>query len=92
MPGKINFCVKILGPVGLLPIFVPSQYILIAFPLSIILLAPERFSGYYLISSHYVSHVLPFIYISGIYGAANLLKLLQNKFAFTQIKSKKFVI
>lgn len=81
MPQKIIYCIKLLGQAAFLSAFSPSHYVLIALPLLTILLGSVAHSGYHLLSSHYVGQVLAFVYISAIYGLANLIKLnkLQTK-------------
>lgn len=79
MPGKITYYLKLSGAVGFLPIFAPSQYILIALSSFVVLFAPGRLRGYFLLSSHYVAQVLPFIYISAIYGTGNIINFIRSR-------------
>jgi uncharacterized membrane protein len=90
MPKKVNYCFKLLGPVGFTSIFAPTEYILIILPILSILLGSAALCGYYLLSSHYVGHVLPFVYISAIYGTGNLVNIFQKlKFISDENKLKK---
>lgn len=81
---KIEYCIKLFGPLGFLSFLSPSHYILIAVPLLKNLLPPANFSGFYNITSHYTAAILPFIYISAICGSAWLADKIRYR--------KKFLI
>jgi len=74
---KLLYCIKLFGPLGFMSILSPVHYILIGIPLIKNLLADPYFSGYYNITSHYTAAVLPFIYISAIYGAYRLTGIIK---------------
>ncbi len=77
--AKIEYCIKLFGPLGFLPLLSPAHYILIAIPLLRNLIPGPEFSGWYKISSHYTAGIIPFIYISGIYGAGMVLGRIRYK-------------
>jgi len=81
---KIEYCVKLFGPLGFVSFLSPSHYILIAVPLLKNLLETANFSGFYNITSHYTAAILPFIYISAICGSAWLADKIRYR--------KKFLI
>ncbi len=76
---KVEYCLKLFGPLGFMPLFSPPHYILIGIPLLKNLLPEANFSGFYNITSHYTASIIPFIYISAIYGAAWLCDKIRNK-------------
>lgn len=90
-PGKIDYLLRLTGSLGFLPFFAPSQYIMVFMPLVTILLASEKLAGYYSVNSHYVGAVLPFIYISAIYGAANAAAFLEKKTNLSQTSLFKLI-
>ncbi|MFC1674345.1 DUF2079 domain-containing protein [Candidatus Omnitrophota bacterium] len=78
--AKIEYCVKLFGPLGFLSFLSPAHYVLIAIPLLKNLLPSNlTFSGYYNISSHYTASIIPFIYISAIYGAGWLVDRIDKR-------------
>lgn len=79
MPAKIDYCFRLLGPLAYIPLFAPGEFPLVIAPLITMLLGSSSHIGYYLTSSHYVGHVLAFVYIGGIYGAANLLGFIKER-------------
>lgn len=89
MPEKVSFCIKLFGLAGFCSFFAPAQYILFSVPLFILLLGTPQLSGYYSLSSHYVAFVLAFVYISSIYGAANLIEFIKRRQIFKSIGPKK---
>lgn len=76
---KLNYCFQLIWPLGFLPLLSPAHYILIFVPMLKNIL-PIQDVAMYDIGYHYVAHILPFLYISLIYG----IFWLRNK-----IKSKK---
>ncbi|MEW6008958.1 MAG: DUF2079 domain-containing protein [Candidatus Omnitrophota bacterium] len=91
IPQKIIFYLKLLGQVGYLAFFVPSQYLLILITSSIILLASRQLHGYYMLTSHYAAHFLPFIFIATIYGLSNLAMILKKNKFFSNLKSTAII-
>jgi uncharacterized membrane protein len=79
MPKKLFYLFKLLGSASFLPLFAPSTYLLIMVPLLTVMLASEKLWGYYLLSSHYVGHIIAPLYIAAIYGTGRILKFLQQK-------------
>lgn len=78
--NKIEYCVKLLGPLGFFPLLSPAHYVLIAAPLIRNILPMDlNFSGHYNISSHYAANIIPFVYVSAIYGAAWLSGKIRHK-------------
>ena len=75
---KIEYCIKLFAPLGFLSLLSPAHYILIAIPLFKNLL-PVNSSGFYNITSHYTAGVIPFAYISAIYGAGWVIYKIQFK-------------
>ncbi|MFZ2938277.1 MAG: DUF2079 domain-containing protein [Candidatus Omnitrophota bacterium] len=92
IPEKISFCIKLFGLAGFCSFFAPAQYILFIVPLFILLLGTPQLSGYYSLSSHYVAFVLPFVYISSIYGAANLIEFIKRRQVSKRISPDKIKI
>lgn len=77
---KMEYCVKLLAPLGFLSILSPAHYVLIAIPLfKNILPVNINFSGFYNITSHYTAGIIPFVYISAISGAGWLLSKIRYK-------------
>jgi uncharacterized membrane protein len=76
---KIEYCIKFFAPLGFLSLLSPAHYILIAIPLLKNLMPSSKFSGWYKISSHYTASIIPFIYISAIYGAKKVLEKIHFK-------------
>jgi uncharacterized membrane protein len=71
---KAIYCLKLLGPLGFFSLLSPVHYILIAVPLFKNLLSSNpNFSGFYDVTSHYTASIIPFVYISAIYGASWLM-------------------
>lgn len=85
MPRKVTFYFKILGSTGFLPVFCPSQYILLITSSLVIILGAAHQYGYFMLSSHYIGHMLAFIYIAAIYGTANLINLFSKRKAYSKI-------
>jgi uncharacterized membrane protein len=77
MPRKIIYLFKLLGQAGFLPIFSPVHCLLMFFPLLTVILSTEGHFGYYLLSTHYIGHILPFVYIAGVCGAGRLIDKLR---------------
>lgn len=79
-PEKIVYCFKMFGPLGFISFLSPAHYILIALPLTRDLLPQGiNFSGYYNITSHYTAGLIPFIFISAIYGSSLIIRKLKMK-------------
>lgn len=78
-PGKLEYVLRLTGSLVFLPFFAPSCYVLIFMPLTIILLASEKLSGYYSLTSHYVAAIMPFVYIAAICGLANAIAIFKQK-------------
>lgn len=77
---KIEYVLKIFGPLAFLPSLSPAHYILIAVPLLRNLLPTDvNFSGWYNITSHYTAAVIPFVFIAAIYGVRRLIGRFNNK-------------
>lgn len=76
LPEKIKYCLSLFGPVGFLNLFRPYLYALGIPPLFSILIGNK--AGYCDITSHYVAHILPFVYIMAIYGAAKITGLFKK--------------
>lgn len=77
---KIEYCLKLFGTLGFLSLFSPSHYILFAIPLLKNLLPTDpNFCSWYKITSHYTAAVIPFIYISAIYGAGWIIERTRHK-------------
>lgn len=77
--AKLEYCIKLFAPLGFLSLLSPAHYILVAIPLLRNLIPRPEFSGWYKISSHYTASVIPFIYISAIYGAGRVLEKIRYK-------------
>lgn len=88
IPRKIIYFIKLIGPLGFSPLFAFREYILILLSSVNVLFATENKAEMYLLSSHYVGHLLPFIYIAGIYGTANLIKFLTKRVIFVDQKGR----
>ncbi len=77
---KVAYALKLFGPLGFLSLLSPAHYILIAIPLlKNIMPTSVLFTGWHGITSHYSAGILPFIYISSIYGAGRLLSWWKRK-------------
>jgi uncharacterized membrane protein len=63
---KLLYCLKLFGSVGFLPLLSPVYYILIATPLLKNLLGVQ--GNFNDITAHYTAGIIPFLYISSIYG------------------------
>lgn len=70
----IEYFVKLFVPLGLLSFLSPRHYVLFLFPLAFNILGSIHHAGMTTITSHYPAQVLPFIFISAIYGAGKLTK------------------
>lgn len=90
-PGKIDYLFRLTGSLCFLPFLAPSLYIVNFMPLVTILLASDKLSGYYSLTSHYAGAVIPFIYISAVYGVANFILFLKKRKKLTQNKSEKIL-
>lgn len=90
-PGKIDYLLRLTGSICFLPFFAPSLYIVNFMPLVTILLASDKLSGYYSLTSHYTGAVIPFVYISAIYGVSNVILFLQKKRKLEQKRSAKIL-
>lgn len=78
--AKVSYLLKLFGPLLLLPLLSPSHYILIAIPiLKNILPTDVNFSGFYRITAHYTASIIPFLYISAIYGAGRVISWMPQK-------------
>lgn len=79
---KIEYCLKMFGPLGFISLLSPVHYLLIGMPLLRNLL-PQGvvFSGYYNITSHYTAGLIPFIFISAIHGTGIVLRKAKMKHA-----------
>ncbi|MCX5713528.1 MAG: DUF2079 domain-containing protein [Candidatus Omnitrophica bacterium] len=79
-PQKLEYCLKMFGPLGFMSFLSPAHYILIALPLLRNLLPQDiNFSGYYNITSHYTAGLIPFIFVSAIYGSNLIIRRLKVK-------------
>jgi uncharacterized membrane protein len=77
---KLEYCFKMLGPLGFLSLFSPAHYIFIALPfLRNLMPQNTAFSGYYNITSHYTTGLIPFIFISAFYGADFIVRRFKAK-------------
>jgi uncharacterized membrane protein len=78
--AKVEYIIKLFGPVGFLSFLSPPHYILVAVPLLRNLMPVNpNFSGWYKVTSHYTASVVPFIYIAAIYGAGRLIDKIHHK-------------
>ncbi|MFH1442349.1 MAG: DUF2079 domain-containing protein [Candidatus Omnitrophota bacterium] len=84
----IEYCVKFFVPLGLLSFLSPQHYILFLLPLAFNILGGIHHGGMITITSHYPAQVLPFIFISAIYGAGKLIDLLNIKLNNRNIAKK----
>lgn len=76
---KIEYLFKLFAPLGFLSLLSPAHYILFSVPLLKNLFVNSSFSGFYKISSHYTAGIIPFIYISAIYGVSWLLNKIHHR-------------
>lgn len=77
---KIEYIIKLLGPLGFLSLLSPAHYVLLGVAiLKNLIPASINFSGWYNTSSHYTASVIPFVYISAIYGAGWLIQRLSSR-------------
>ena len=76
---KIDYMLRLFGPLGFLSLLSPSQFILNFIPLLKNLLGTSKSSIYYTINTHYVAGVIPFVFISAIYGCHALMQRLTIK-------------
>ena len=67
---KIEFYLRLFGPLGFLSFFSLQHYILFLVPLFTHIIGSIAHPGMQTISSHYPAHTIPFIFIAAIYGAA----------------------
>ena len=74
IPDKVAYFVKLTGPLVFMPLLAFPEYILILASSVTVILAPEAQAGVYQVTSHYAGHLIAFIYIAGIYGAARLIR------------------
>lgn len=84
----IGYCVKLFAPLGLLSFLSPQHYVLFLLPLAFNILGGIHHGGMITITSHYPAQVLPFIFISAIYGAGKLIDLLTIKLNNKNIAKK----
>lgn len=77
-PGKIDFYLKLFGPIGFLSFLSPVHYVLFLIPLATQIIGSIRHPGMQTITSHYPAHTIPFIFIAAIYGIAWLLDKFGN--------------
>lgn len=82
---KINYILKIFGPLLFLSLLSPKHYVLWLIPLLKNLFVNPNFSGFYNISSHYTASLIPFVFISAIYGAGLLEERAKKKVALLSI-------
>lgn len=78
-PGKINFYVKLFGPLGFISFLSPQHFVLFLLPLLEHILGSIGHPGMQTISSHYPAHTMPFIFIAAISGASLLIEFLLKK-------------
>jgi len=71
---KIDFYLRLFGPLGFLSFLSPVHYILFAIPLLEHIIGSIAHTGMQTISSHYPAHTMPFIFIAAIYGARRLIR------------------
>lgn len=70
---NVEFYAKLFIPLGLLSFLSPQHYILFSLPLIFQVVGSVSHPGMTSVTSHYSAHVLPFIFISAIYGAGKLI-------------------
>lgn len=88
-PKKIDFYMRLFGPLGFLSFLSPSHYILFLVPLFTHIIGSIHHPGMQTISSHYPAHTLPFIFISAVYGAGWILDSLSKNKGFFNDRPKK---
>lgn len=76
---KTAFYSKLFMPLALLSFFSPRHYILFFLPLLTQVIGSVYHGGMVSITGHYPAHILPFIFIAAIYGAANLVDFFKGK-------------
>lgn len=76
---KLAFYSKLFMPLGMFSFFSPQHYILFLLPLMTQIIGSVNHGGMVTITGHYPAHTLPFIFISAIYGVANLVDFFKNK-------------
>jgi len=74
---KISYILRLFAPLCFLSLLSPPQYILVFFPLFKNLLESPGSTLYCTFHFHYAAGVLPFVFISAIYGCHALLKKLR---------------
>lgn len=74
-PENIQLYVKLFVPLGLLSFLSPQNYVLFLLPLAFQAMGSFNQPSMATLTSHYSAHVLPFIFISAIYGAVKLIDL-----------------
>lgn len=82
-PKNIKYWLKLFGPLGFISLFSPQHYILFGIPLlksAVLVNAAHTGKNMQDMTSHYVGHVFPFIFITAIYGAARLKEFIANNF------------
>lgn len=78
-PEKIEYALKLFGPLAFLPLLSPAHYVLFG-PLILRNVIPAaNYSGWYDITSHYTAGIIPFVYIAAIYGAAWIIRKVKYK-------------
>ena len=87
--STIRYSFYLLAPLGFLSLFSPI-YLLIALPQFMInLLSSFLNSRSFLF--HYTSLITPFIFISAIYGARNIIKYIQRKYGLKSEQAQKII-
>lgn len=76
---KAVYIFKLFAPLLFLSLLSPAHYVLFAVPLLKNLFVNPDFGGFYNITSHYTAGVVPFIYISAIYGSSLVIARLKEK-------------
>jgi uncharacterized membrane protein len=76
---KIEYIMRLLGPLCFLSLLSPLHCVLFFIPLSKNLLATNNNNIFYTINSHYSAGIIPFVFIAAIYGCHELLRKLKIK-------------
>jgi len=92
-PNNINYYFKLFGSVGFLSLLSPAHFTLIAIPLLKNAIGAKSYPGIVHIHSHYIAHLLPFIYISAIYGSGWFIDRFSGRgLSINKTRRKKVVI
>jgi len=77
--GKIDFYLRLFGPLGFISFLSPAHYILFLIPLLEQIVGSIGHPGMQTITAHYPAHTVPFIFIAAIYGAGWLVDRLTKR-------------